>query len=112
MQIVAAHLKRRWSSVRRASHRCEHAVVLALRSGSLPASGWESELEYGAPRHVGRGPQSPAVGLNDRLADRKPHSHAVGLGGVKGIEQTIRGGLIEASSGIDHRHEDIAWSIP
>ena len=35
------------------------------------------------------GPDPPAMGLDDRAADRQAHAHAVRLGGEEGIEQAV-----------------------
>src|SRR5262249_17721174 len=54
----------------------------------------QRKAEGGSPAFVLSGPQSPAVGLDDRTADREPHSHAVllsreeGLEGILGIAQS------------------------
>src|SRR5262249_40882380 len=69
------------------------------------ASGRQPEPECGPAGGVGRSPQPSAVALDDRLTDRKPHSHATGLGRVKGIKQVVQGGHIESGSGIAYRHE-------
>src|SRR5262245_17723127 len=47
----------------------------------------DGELDGGAGAVVVRGPEAPAVCLDDGAGDRQPHAHAVGLGGVERAEQ-------------------------
>jgi hypothetical protein len=40
------------------------------------------------------------VRLNDRTADRQSHTHAIGLGRVRGVEETIQAFGLQAGAGI------------
>ena len=44
-------------------------------------AGRQAKLENSTLGYVGRSPQPPAVGLDDRSADRQAHSHPAGLRG-------------------------------
>src|SRR5215467_5737959 len=52
-----------------------------------------------------RGPYSPPVSIDDRPADREPHTHALGLGGVKGVKQTVKTLRAKSRAGILHRDD-------
>ena len=49
----------------------------------------QPELKYRSLEHVGRSPQLAAMGLDNGSADRQPHSDAIGLARVKGLEEAI-----------------------
>src|ERR1044071_8709195 len=49
--------------------------------------------------------------LDDRLADRQPHSHAVGLGRYERLEQTVSNLGVETWSGILEQQEYVAGLI-
>ena len=57
----------------------------------LTAVGWQRELKDGAVRRVRRRPETPAMDLDDRSADREPNAHAVGFGREEGLEDAIGG---------------------
>ena len=62
--------------------RSERAGISPSASGPIRACCRQGEAEHGAAApagQVGLGPQSPAVGLHDRAADRQPHAHAARL---------------------------------
>jgi len=61
-------------------------------------------------RRVGPRRQSPAMGLDDRSADRDAHAHAVGLGGEGGLEDAIGRGGIQPRAAIRDRHAYLARS--
>jgi hypothetical protein len=46
----------------------------------------QTELNDGAHASSERCPYSPPVSIDDRPADREPHTHTLGLGGVEGVE--------------------------
>jgi hypothetical protein len=54
------------------------------------------------PRRVGRGPYPSTVRLDDRTADRQPHTHAVGLGRVECLEQAAEALRRQSPPGISH----------
>ena len=49
----------------------------------------QDELKSLAPAGILRRPKPALIGLNDRTADRKAHSDAVGLGAEEGIENSL-----------------------
>src|ERR1700687_2284325 len=71
----------------------------------------QRELKHGAVGHGCRGPQPAAMGLHDRAADRKSHTHAAGFGGEEGDEQPVHilGGDPDAA--IRHTDERLAWLV-
>src|SRR5262245_9913046 len=63
---------------------CHHASwVRCARHG-------QRELERGTRTDIARGPYAPPVAFDYRTADREPHAHAAGLGGVEGVEQMVK----------------------
>ena len=58
-----------------------------------------------ARARVGRGPQPPAVGLDDRATDRQPHPQALRLGRVEGVEERLETLGDEPDPRIAHCHE-------
>src|SRR5438034_3685479 len=84
--------------------RAEASLPYLRRVRSL--RGRKSEVEDGAVRPVGGGPQLAAMRLDDRAADRQPHAHPAGLGREEGAEyliQVVRG---DAAAGVLHGHTD------
>src|ERR1700737_2416084 len=59
----------------------------------------QGEVERCAGSAIAGGPYPPAVGLDDRAADRQTHPHAVGLGGEESVEQAMHAVFIDADSG-------------
>src|ERR1700733_7065579 len=53
------------------------------------AVGGHGELENGPARQIGAGPQSAAMRLNDRTADRQADAQTIGLGGEERVEQAL-----------------------
>src|SRR5450631_541986 len=53
----------------------------------LLVDGWKCKTEYGAATRVCFHPETSAMGLDDRLADRKPNTHAGFLGGHERFEE-------------------------
>src|SRR5450631_4592112 len=49
----------------------------------------QAELKRRAGPDIAGGRQPPAVGLDDRSADRQAHAHAAGFGGEEGVEQPV-----------------------
>src|SRR5262249_32817095 len=74
---------RAWSRCRSRS-----ATVLPLSSGFFGRL-WQREMEGGAPSRIARGPNGTAMRLDDRLCNRKPHSHARGLGRKERLENPL-----------------------
>src|SRR5438552_3691535 len=64
------------------------------------AANRQRELKQRAGWHVGRRPQPPAMGLDDRAADRQPHAEALGLGRIEGIEELLQAGRIKPRTGV------------
>src|SRR5208337_1833839 len=62
----------------------------------------ESEREGGSGTVVRRGPQPSAVALDDGAADREPHSHASGFGGVERVEESFCALRVEAAARVLH----------
>src|SRR6186713_3235438 len=71
-----------------------------------PRSARQFELKDRAPARGRRYPDSTAVALNDRAADRKSHSHAAGLGGEQPFEDPATVGLADAYSAVLDRQMD------
>src|SRR5712691_4941655 len=74
------------------------------RSGLLGAGHGQGELKGRTWARIGRGPQLPAVRLDNPAADRQPQPHPLRLGRIEGVEQvreTLRG---EPDARIAHRH--------
>ena len=64
------------------------------------------ESEDGALGHVRRGPEPPAMRLDDGRADRQPHAHPVGLRAAERTEQPVeiprpepRAGILDGETG-------------
>jgi hypothetical protein len=57
-------------------------------------------MEFAAARSILGHPDSAAVSLYDRTADRKSHSHPILFSGEKGIEDAIAGNRIQASAAV------------
>src|SRR6516162_5778588 len=66
----------------------------------------QGELEYGAARFVGFCPQPASMGVDDRPADRQPHSRSAGFGTIECLENALAMARIKARPGIAHCHED------
>src|ERR1700752_545210 len=66
----------------------------------------DSELKYRTARFIRLCPQPAPMSVDDRPANRQPHSHAAGLRGVKSIEHALEMRRIEARPGIAHCHKD------
>src|SRR5215472_1966095 len=66
----------------------------------------QGELKDGTARFIRLYPQSAAMGVDDRPADRQPHPHTAGLRGVECLENALQMRRIDARSGIAHCHED------
>ena len=62
------------------------AAATAAGTRDLGPMAGQGELEGGAGPVVPGGPQSPAVRLDDRTADRQPYSHAARLAREEGAE--------------------------
>ena len=66
----------------------------------------QGEPKFCATGFVRLCPQPAPMGIDDGPADRQPHAHAAGFGGVEGLENTIEMFRIDPWPGIAHRHED------
>src|SRR5215510_3824462 len=51
---------------------------------------WQGKLKYGAPGLIRLCPQPAPMGVDDRPADRQPHSQAAGPGGVECLENALQ----------------------
>src|SRR6266852_248756 len=51
------------------------------------------------------------MGVDDRPADRQPHAHAIGLGGVEGVEQAVHGLRGEPRTRILDRNQHSAGPV-
>src|SRR5207237_6489004 len=60
-------------------------------------------------RNARRRPQAPAMGVDDRAANGKPHAETVGLGRHEWLEDPLRDGLIHSRSTVLHGDEHAAW---
>src|SRR5690606_32468721 len=79
-----------------------------LSSGTRRGKCRQNELHNRPARWVGAGPQAAAVGIDDRAADRQPHAHAGGLGGVERSEQQVGMVFGESWPPVAHRHAHTA----
>src|SRR5262249_25031800 len=73
-----------------------------VRSLALLATNRQGELKRRASVVICGCPQSPAVSFDNRPADCQSHAHALRLGRVEGIEETVEGLRIQARAGISH----------
>src|SRR4029453_16634835 len=71
----------------------------------------QSELEHGTFRYPGQSPELPAARLNDRSANSKPDSHAIGLGRVEGVKKAVKRKSLQPRTRILHFYERTFESI-
>src|ERR1700681_4057049 len=71
----------------------------------------EGEMKRNTVGYVCRGPQPATVGFHDRTADRESHTHAVGFGGEKGVEQPVRILGRYPGTAIRHTYEHLLWLV-
>src|SRR5919109_4785926 len=64
-------------------------ALLSASAMRIPLIGWQGELKGRTVVAISRGPQPAPVSLDDRAADRHPHTHAFGLGRIKGLEEPL-----------------------
>src|SRR5262249_29568526 len=64
--------------------------------------GRQGELEDGATRRLGGRPQPPAMGLDDRTADRQAKPQAVRLRRMEGLEEVLLNCWRQPGTGIAH----------
>src|SRR5713101_4552143 len=86
-------------------HRVRPAARIALRLGRPRVSlrcarHGQGELESRAWADIARRQYPSPVRFDDRTADRKPHAHATGLGGVERLEQTVEVLHVQSRPGI------------
>ena len=62
-------------------------------------------MKRGAAIAIGRRPEPAAVGLNDRAADRQSHAHALRLGRIKGLEETLKTLRIQSRTRISYHYQ-------
>src|SRR6516225_9321694 len=67
------------------------------------SAGRQFKLKDRASGRTGRQPDPTIVALDDRLADRKTHSHPAGLGREHWFKNAIEVGLINSAAGIRDR---------
>src|SRR5436190_13262946 len=65
--------------------------------------GGDRKLKESALRLASRRPQPPAMGFDNRAADREAHAHAVGLRRVEGFKETRQALRTQPMAGIAHR---------
>jgi hypothetical protein len=85
----------------------DHSVHFSPPPGTLPSWGkraldferlrmsirlfarWQAEMERSAAIGIRRRPEPTVMGLDDRAADRQSHAHALRLGRIKRLEETL-----------------------
>ena len=85
----------------------DHSVHLSPPPGTLPSWGkrtldferlrmsirlfarWQAEMERSAAIGIRPRPEPTVMGLDDRAADRQSHAHALRLGRIKRLEETL-----------------------
>src|ERR1700674_3122604 len=80
-------------------------------SGVSVISASHGELERRTGPIIRNGPESSAVLLDDRTADRETHSHARGLRGVERIEYAGRELRVDAGPRVPHRDTDMVGRL-
>ena len=95
MGIVAIRAKATTSRLFR-EHRGKSAADRSALTYSLMlsrllffATDWQAELKGRAVTVIRYGPELPAVGFNNRTADRQPHAHAFRFCGEESLEEMI-----------------------
>src|SRR4029077_5794393 len=63
----------------------------------------DRKLKERTPRLPPGRPQPPAMGFDNRAADREAHAHAVGLRRVEGFKETRQALRAQPMAGIPHR---------
>src|ERR1700719_3447175 len=81
-----------------------HCVRQSYRNGGSVSG--DRKLKESTPRLAHGRPQPAPVGIDDRPADRKSHTHAAGFGGEEGGEQPVRilGGDPDAAIRYTYEH--------
>src|SRR5215470_8064807 len=89
---VSAHLRRsfRPSTFRRSEAGRMFLSDRACHASCVHCGHGQREVESGTGTDIVRGPYPSPVSFDYRTADRKPHAHATGLGGVERVEQTVK----------------------
>src|SRR5215831_14207465 len=57
---------------------------------------------------IARGPNPSAVSFDNRTADRKSHTHSIGLGGVERVEKELKALRAQPWAGISHSDDNTA----
>src|SRR6266403_5291028 len=87
-------LIRRYAVTINSPVRQHHSLSVGRLTGAISRGSVcvnrQGELKRGAVGYVCRGPQLATVSFHDRTADREPHTHATGFGGVESVEQPVR----------------------
>src|SRR5262249_29590328 len=111
------HLSLRFAADRRQLWRNPDVVAARLKDRGCAALlhaewrrgiGAQNELKYRAPWGVGHNPQAPAMGLDDRAADRQAHSHAAGFRREKRTEYPLDVLRTDSRSTIGDRYHHAA----
>src|SRR6516162_9897114 len=76
------------------------------RIRELSFAAGQGELKHSAARLFRLCPQPAPVGVDDRPADRQPHSSSAGFSRVEGLENALAMSRIKARPGIAHGHEN------
>src|SRR5580693_2759748 len=77
---------------------CQQATSIT-DGGSV---GGDRKLKESTLRFARDRPQPSAVGLDDRVADRQAHAHALGLGRVEWLEQAREALRAQPWAGVPH----------
>src|ERR1700736_2487673 len=67
----------------------------------------QGEAEDGAKGRPGFYPQAAVMGFNDRVADRQPHSHTLGLRRAEGIADALPVCGVKTNTRIRHADDDV-----
>src|SRR5260370_15436731 len=90
MPRVTATLRINQSSAVQVAPAPNSPLARTIRSLRCLNLGGKSEIKTRAARRVVACPQSAAMRLNDRAADRKPHARTIRLGGNESIKDLVR----------------------
>ena len=88
--------------------RCKLTNGLALQTAATSITdggsvSWDCKMKESTPRLAPGRPQPPAMGFDNRAADREAHAHAVGLRRVEGFKETRQALRAQPMAGIPHR---------
>src|SRR5918992_5349844 len=78
-----------WSASRIAASSSITKTIVSASAMRIPLIGGQGEVKGRPVAAISRGLQPAAVSLDDRAADRQPHTHAFGLGRIKGLKEPL-----------------------